>query len=150
MYSINADFKKNRLYITLGSLKVDEAKKAVDSIVEKSSRLRFGFSVLMDLTKYRPSSEIVTRRICLTQSFLNDQGMGKMIRATRSVLAMLEFDKAGRSEGLGIQTVSTVVEADRILDWWVAEQKMPQASLMKKLEEHVRKGNLSIRMTSSH
>ena len=123
MFSIQENTLKNRLYVSLGGVKVNDTNAVVNAMVKKSSKLQKGFTVLLDLTKFRPTSEIVTHQVCMGLEFMEEQGMGKAVRVFQSLETKMDMDVFCQSPGSEFQTASSILEAEKALDWWAAEQK---------------------------
>ncbi|MBI9075186.1 MAG: hypothetical protein JEZ02_07235 [Desulfatibacillum sp.] len=143
MFSIQENVGKNRLYITIGTLIIRDTNDVVNSMVKRSSKLQKGFTVLMDLTTFRPTSDIVTRQICLGLEFMAEQGMGKVALISLAMEAIMGLDILCKPGSAGVQTVSSVVEGEKVLDWWVAEQRAMDDSKRKRPQTILRKNRLT-------
>jgi hypothetical protein len=122
MNDVRADLKKNRLYLTIRDVADEEAEGVLREISLAVSRLVKGFTVLTDLTGYKPMSQETARGIRRAQQILMRGGAACAVRVTRSAVIEMQFARRAKSVGYMAKTVGTVEEGERVLDAWVAER----------------------------
>ncbi|MEW6516702.1 MAG: hypothetical protein AB1439_07365 [candidate division FCPU426 bacterium] len=120
-YSVKVDQAKNRLYLILeGFFSEAEAKSAADEVIVQARKMKPGFSVVNDISKAQPFSEEGTAHIQRAQSFLQQQGVGRVIRVVeaRNILSRMQFERKGKEAGYTAsqEVAATLEEADRMLD----------------------------------
>lgn len=123
MYSIKNDIAKNRLYLTIGVLKTRDSCNLVNSMLKRASRMRREFTLLLDLSAFRPTSELATQNICMGIDYMQKQGLGYVAKVSCPMEAMTDIDVSCIPYGMECQTAATAAEANKILDWWTAEQQ---------------------------
>lgn len=96
MYSVRADRDNNRLIIVLaGFVNTSDAEKVVDGIVVESSKLKPGFDVITDLTKYSLGNLKATKSLHHAMEFLKTRGVRHVVRVVgRSKMALMQFARA--------------------------------------------------------
>jgi multidrug efflux pump subunit AcrB len=115
MYLANADSNKNRLYIKLsGNMNQDEVKKAADSVIAEAKKLKKGFSVINDISEFKPTSQDATTELQRAQEYLKMAGVTKIIRVVNDAkIANMQLNRTG---GYKADTVCSLEEAEKLLD----------------------------------
>lgn len=119
MFDVKADSDKNRLYITIGKAGDEEIRGIVKEITHCVSRLKPGFSCLVDIRnmdiKY---SEKQMYTMELIMGGLVDSGMGKVVRVVskKNKISQMKMEKESRSLGYRARPASTIEEAESFLD----------------------------------
>jgi hypothetical protein len=118
MHNIRADLEKNRLYLTFSGFSTVEAATVARQEVEAAVRqLKPGFDVVTDLSEYKPAMSEITQTIQQMQVFLKQSGLRRAVRiASPNPLTNIQFARTARVAGLEAEIVSSVVEADALLD----------------------------------
>lgn len=112
MLEIKVDSIKNFIFIKMGGfMHDDEMKKAADKVISESKRLKKGYTVITDVTKFSPSSQAGALEIQKAQKFLLDNGASKFVRIVESVLGKMQFTKNAKEVGLNVIEVKTFDEA---------------------------------------
>ncbi len=122
MYQVRADKKKNRLYLTFGTIE-DEAEmlEIIETIRSESKKLKKGFTCLTDLRRYDPEKGIFDKHIKTTQESLVKAGMAKVVRVRSPMGSMAHFQfnnlsYVSHEKGYYAPNVTTVEEGERLLD----------------------------------
>jgi hypothetical protein len=119
MYQIKADIEKNRLYITIGGIPVENEKEAlVREIENKIKELKQGFDCITDLRKYEVQPDETEEFIYQAQKILSEAGLSNVVRVIKKFgsLAHFQFDKVSVAVGYHAQNANTLEEAEAILD----------------------------------
>jgi prolyl oligopeptidase PreP (S9A serine peptidase family) len=117
MYKVSKDVIKNRLHIELeGLIGIDEAIQASSAVIDAARTMKRGFDLVNDIREFRPTSEACVAELMRTQAFLVSLGMRHVVRVSASAVARMQLDRAGKAVGYEAMTVTTLEEANRILD----------------------------------
>lgn len=119
MHEIKTDPDKNRLYITLEKIDNEsEMKKIVEQVRSECRKLKKGFTCLTDLRNYEYQDEIFEKYIKVAQESLLEAGMSKAVRVHRKAgyLAHIQFETVSLDLGYRAKNVTSIEEAERILD----------------------------------
>lgn len=119
MHDVRVDSKKNRLYVTLGKREhEDELKSIVEKIAQACKALQPGFTCLTDLRKYEIGPEEDEKYIYLAQKNMVEAGLKSVVRVRKQfgALGHFQFDKQSVSLGYHARNVTSMEEAERILD----------------------------------
>ena len=112
MLEVKVDALKNYIFITMGGFMHDEdMKKAADKVIAEAKKLKKGYTVITDVTKFSPSSQSGALEIQKAQKFLLDNGASKFIRIVESVLGKMQFTKNAKEVGLSVIEVRSFEEA---------------------------------------
>jgi hypothetical protein len=117
--SIRADVAKNRLYLRLaGMMMDDDAKKVCDTILAEIAKLKTGFAVINDISELKPASEVASEHLRRAQDASTKAGVKRVIRVvgTKSITNMQWNRTLRETQGINAETVATVEEAERLLD----------------------------------
>ena len=118
---IHADAAKNTLYLILdGFFGEGEIKNAVAMTYTEVKKLRAGFSVINDLTGFRPTDPKAGDSIKAAQTDLVKLGMKRVVRVVgQNVLGELQFSLRGKQVGyegnLKVETAGSVADAEKLL-----------------------------------
>lgn len=119
MHSIRADVDKNRLYVKIGKIE-DEAdmQSLVDKVKSECAKLADGFTCLTDLRGYEYQGEVFEKYIKELQQACLARGMSKVVRVHRwsGLLGHMEFENVSLDVGYSGRNVTSIQEAERILD----------------------------------
>jgi len=119
MFDIKTDTKKNRIIITIGKLEGEAEIKALAQSVQSACReLKKGFTCITDLRKYAVMDDQFEKYVQETQAAMIEAGLSSVVRVRREtgLLGHFQFDNASSQVGYHAQNVTTMEEAEKILD----------------------------------
>lgn len=119
MYDVKADIDKNRIYITIGKLEGEPAMQALSQAVKSEcQKLKKGFTCITDLRKYEVQDDQFEKYVTQTQVAMIEAGMSKVVRVRREtgLLGHFQFDNASMDVGYHAENVTSMEEAEKILD----------------------------------
>ena len=119
MYDIKTDTEKNRIIITIGKLEDESEIKALAQSVKSACRkLKKGFTCITDLRKYAVMDDQFEKYVQETQTAMIEAGLSEVVRVRREMglLGHFQFDNASSAVGYHAQNVTTMEEAEKILD----------------------------------
>jgi hypothetical protein len=118
MHTIRVDPEKNRLYITLeGFSTIEQVKAAERELREAANNLKPGFDLVNDISNYKPGTSEIVVLFRQIQEMLKNAGMGRVIRVVKKyTITDLQFVRTAKDTGYNAVNVSSVEEADAILD----------------------------------
>jgi hypothetical protein len=121
-YTIYAQVEKNRLYIQLvGKITFENIQRAADLTIEETRKLRPGFDVITDITRFVPLSKQDAQEINRAQLFIKNSGVGRIIRVVdmkANLVANLQFERTGKEAGYTVNPdiAGSKEEAEKKLD----------------------------------
>lgn len=120
-FSVRLDEAKQRLYVqVVGFLSESEAQAFSNEVITQGGKLRSGFAVITDLSQAQPFSETGALQVQRAQSFLQQQGMRRLIRVydPHNILSKMQFERKGRDAGYTVRQESarSLAEAEKMLD----------------------------------
>ena len=115
---IRADVGKNRIYIVLdGYFNDDQMKTVGDKTIEETRKLKPGFAVINDITKFKPTTPQGAEDLKRGQGFMKDYGMGRVIRITEgAALGQMQLSRKAKELGYIAEQAASIAEAERMLD----------------------------------
>jgi hypothetical protein len=119
MHEVRADLDKNRMYITIGRIENEAEKQAlVEDVKNECAKLDHGFTALTDLRNYQYQGEAFERYIKELQEACIARGMSEVVRVHRwsGLLGHMEFETVSLDVGYSGKNVTTIEEAEKILD----------------------------------
>jgi hypothetical protein len=122
MHEIRTDLTKNRLYVTLyGFSSMSQVNDTIREMEEAVHRLKPGFDVVTDISNYKPALPEIAQAIQQMQVFLKQSGMRRAVRIVSTAaqsprIASLQFSRTSQAIGYEAEIVSSVAEADRLLE----------------------------------
>ncbi len=119
MYDVKTDIDKNRIYITIGKLKDEtEMQSLAQNVKTECQKLQKGFTCITDLRKYEVQDEIFEFYVTQTQEAMLLAGLSNVVRVRREtgLLGHFQFDNASMDVGYHAENVTTMEEAEKILD----------------------------------
>ncbi len=118
MYDIQADVGKNRLSLVLkGFMNVDETKAAAEEAVAQAKTLKSGFTVINDITEFKPSSAEGAEHIKWAQMEVQKMGVGRVIRVIgKSQLGKMQFERTQKDAGYQADVAATMEEAEKLAE----------------------------------
>jgi putative NADH-flavin reductase len=119
MHRISADHARNRLHIIVsGTISVAEVEKIVPQIVKATNRLKPGFGVITDLTRFVDGDTRAAAILQRIMEYLHQRGVGRVVRVVGgSRKAIMVFGRHGMSvEGYPVKYVPTLQEAEKFLE----------------------------------
>lgn len=119
MFDIKADTKKNRIIITIGKLEGEaEIKALVQSVKTACGELKKGFTCITDLRNYAVMDDRFEKYVQETQAAMIEAGLSSVVRVRRGtgLLGHFQFDNASNQVGYHARNVTTMEEAEKILD----------------------------------
>jgi len=124
MLEIKVDLLKNRLYINLGRVRKDTLASAINTVAKEVEKLESGFTCITRVIDVRAIDDNDLKTIREIQKFLSKKGMRKAVRVgTEDGKKLLE--EVGKNAGYSADTASTMQEAEKKLDAWLAANKEP-------------------------
>ena len=113
MFSINADFEKNRLYITLGAVETGDGEKFFEEIRPLLAKMEKGFSCISDISRFSFIDPAEADWVDDGIKMFADAGMTRVVRVTGT-----EVENRETTEKLGykVNLAKTVEDAEQILD----------------------------------
>jgi hypothetical protein len=117
-FDVHSNTTKNRLYLRLdGFLTDQETKEAADQVIAHINKLRPGFDAITDISTYKPGSEKAAAEIVRAQQVYKSRGVRLIVRIVgASVLGKMQFQRTGQEVGLEMAYVTSLQEAERLLD----------------------------------
>ena len=114
---IRADVSKNRIYLVLaGFFNDEEMKKAADQAIQEVKKLKPGFAVINDISKFKPTTPQGAEEMKRAQEFVQTAGVGRVIRIVESaVLTEMQFARTSRAAGYTAETAASIQEAEAML-----------------------------------
>ncbi len=119
MYDIKTDTEKNRITITIGKVESEsEIQEIARSVQSACRRLKKGFTCITDLRRYELQDDQFEIYVKETQAVMVQAGLSRVVRVRREtgLLGHFQFDNASSEVGYHAQNVTTLEEAERILD----------------------------------
>ena len=118
---VRADVSKNRLYMMIeGFFPAGEVKKEVDRIIRETKKLKPGFTIISDISRFRPTTPQGAEEMKRGQRFFQEAGVGRVIHIVEESAALTEMQLARirREAGSGhvVETATSVEEAEKMLD----------------------------------
>src|SRR5690349_19242184 len=116
--TLRLEEKKNRLYVTLAGLMSDEEMKAAaDQTIEQVKKLRKGFTILTDISKFRPMTKQGVEEVKRVGLFCAANGMKATARVIGiSPTAHQQFQRVAKENGYTAYTATSVDEAESMLE----------------------------------
>jgi len=117
-YTVRADVRKNRLYITfVGFFSDDYMREACDRVIAEAGSLRPGFSIITDISQCKPATQRGAETIRRTQEHLAAHGVGRVVRVVAPDNVIIKFQFQRRGQGYyKADTANSLAEAERMLD----------------------------------
>ena len=115
---IQISLPKNRLYIGLeGYFPDEEAKLAADEVILQAKKLRPGFSVVSEISQFKPASPHAAEQILRAQRAIKELGVRRMVRVVGgNALGKMQMQRTATQAGLDADYAATREEAERMLD----------------------------------
>lgn len=80
--------------------------------------MRPGFAIINDISEFKPASPKAAAAMMKAQKTLKESRLNRIIRVSGSnVLARKLFERSGKEAGYSADTVSSVEEADKMLNY---------------------------------
>ena len=117
-FTIRLDEAKNRMYLTLTGLMTDEETKvAADAAIEGFKKLKPGFCVINDISKFRP----LTKEGVAHVKRAGEAAAALKMRATVRIVgisptALQQFQRAAKEGAYTAYTAQSMEEAEAMLD----------------------------------
>jgi hypothetical protein len=121
-YNIYATVNKNRLFVQLvGKLSSETVKKAADLTIAEVKKLKPGFNVITDISRYVPLSKRDASEVGRAQAFIKQSGVGRNVRVVdikTNLVANIQFDRTGKEAGYtqDPDVAGSIAEAEKKLD----------------------------------
>jgi MFS superfamily sulfate permease-like transporter len=117
MYNVHADPGKNRLYLTLsGYMALPEIQEAAAALDREVHKLRPGFSVIHDVSTFRPANDEGADVIAAAQKAVAARGMRMVVRVITAESARLPMERSSQEAWYKALVAEDRTEADRLLD----------------------------------
>lgn len=123
MYDIRANSFENHLLILLkGKLELAEANQAAEKIAKAVRSMMPGFTVITDIRELAPAAEDVRQVLLTAMQAMKNAGLGMEVRVVnpQNMVTANQFQRTSRAAGFTAQEVSSVNEAQKIIDQLVA------------------------------
>jgi hypothetical protein len=116
--TLRVDDKRNRLYLALTGLMTDEEMRvAADQTIEMVKKLKPGFTVITDISQFRPMTKLGVDEVKRVGVFCAQQGMKATVRIVGiSPTALQQFQRVAKENGYTAYTAQSVSEAEGLLD----------------------------------
>jgi hypothetical protein len=118
MYTIRANPRKNRLYVTLsGFFHYQEMKECTDKTIEESKKLKSGYDVITDISQFKPVGQKTLEEVKRGQEYFTKSGVRYAMRVRgAAILAATQFARTGKTMNYLPATVATIADAEMYLD----------------------------------
>ena len=118
MYTIRVDAARNRLYVTLvGSFSLEEMTKCGNETIEATRKLRPGYDVITDISRFQTATVDVAKDIARVQAHFRATGVRRGIRVLGvNALSGMQFRRTGKDAQYSADDVATMAEAEQLLD----------------------------------
>ena len=115
---VRADVVKNRLYLTLvGFFSDEEMKQGSDQVIEFINKLKPGFNIINDISKFKPATPKGAEELKRAQQAAVEAGVRRTIRVIGSEgIAQMQFARKGKESGLEADVAASVEDAEKMLD----------------------------------
>lgn len=114
------DLEKNRIYISIaGFMTVDEARELIEDYRRAIEQCNPGFTVLADLSKYKPGKPEVQAILAEGPRMAGEAGCAKVARVVLggNPLGAMQIDRIAQTEsGYQARHFDNVAEAEAYLD----------------------------------
>ncbi len=124
MHDVILDKAKNRIIITIGKLDGEgEMQTLARKVQVECKKLKKGFTCITDLRKYEIQDDRFEDYVRTTQEAMIAAGMSRVVRVRREtgLLGHFQFDNASMEVGYHADNVTTMEEAEKILDTAAAQ-----------------------------
>lgn len=121
-YNVYAKLEKNRLYIQLsGFLTEEESEAAADKVLDEAKKLQKGFTLVNDITGFKPSSQAGAENIKRAQAGVMQLGVSHVVRIVKNKsgvdISNMQFQRKSKEvDGYKADIAESIEEADQILD----------------------------------
>ena len=117
-YRVRIDPIRNRLYVELrGALSEGQILSAVDDVIVGVGQLKPGFSVVNDLTTFKPTTPKGAEDVRQAQAFVARQPLGRVIHVMgQDVSSDASGVRTGRATVFAPETATSIAEAEALLD----------------------------------
>ena len=118
MYTIRVDSIRNRLYVTLvGYFSVDEMRQCGDETIAATAKLRPGYDVVTDITKFKAGTPEVAKDIERVQAHFRKSGARQGVRIVGgNVVSGMQFRRTGTQAAYNSVNVPTLEAAEELLN----------------------------------
>lgn len=117
MIKIEADLNRNLLILHLeGFMSDDELKRGAIDVMRESDKLKPGFSVINDISKMKPASQVGAEEIKKAQMYVMQKGVHKIIRITDDPISKMQFNRTSKQAGYIAEYASSINEALGMID----------------------------------
>jgi hypothetical protein len=118
MYTIEANTRKNRLYVTLhGFFEYNEMKECTDKTINESKKLKPGYDVITDISQFKAVGKETLPEIRRGQVHFLLSGVRHAMRVRGgAILTSIQFARTGKTVNYVPATVATMADAERYLD----------------------------------
>ncbi len=121
MYKIAVNPRKNRLYITLkGFLHEEEMKEAFDETIIALTQLTPEFSVITDISEFKPASPEAAGYIRQAQATASQHGAKTIVRVVKKgrITGAIQFRRLQREAGAQYEVieVDSLEKSESMLD----------------------------------
>jgi hypothetical protein len=117
-YTVRSDIRKNRIYCSLtGFVSDEECKSFADEVIAEAKKLKPDFTVINDITTFRPASHKGHDEIKRAAVFMAQHGLKRLIRIVSPTNHLAKMQFKHLSETLyHADTATSLSEAESMLD----------------------------------
>ena len=117
MIDIKADIEKNILLLRLEGFLTDDAlKSGVDLCIAEAKKLSSGYFIINDISRMKPASPAGAAEIKRAQSYVINNGVGKIIRVTRNPITKIQLNRTSIEVGYEAFEVRSLEEAYQLIE----------------------------------
>jgi hypothetical protein len=123
MFQVTTDLEKNRLYVTLGGhLSQGERMEAANAFIIALRTLQPAFDILTDMSTLHPTDGEGLKELGRLQAAAKLRGVRHVVRVVKIPLSRQQLGRAADESDWAFETVSTLEEAEALLDALKAEE----------------------------
>jgi hypothetical protein len=120
-FDIYANLTKNRLYVVLkGVIGDDDSLLALEKTLAEVQKMKPGFSVITDISEFKPATAFALERIQLGQQAIAQQGVKRIVRIVdRShITGQMQFVRMGKQvySSVDPNIAESLAQAEAMLD----------------------------------
>jgi hypothetical protein len=123
MFQVTTNLEKNRLYVTLGGhLSQGERMEAANAFLVALRTLQPAFDILTDISTLYPTDGEGLKELGRLQAAAKLRGVRHVVRVVKIPLSHYQLGRAADEIDWDFETVSTLEEAEALLDALTAEE----------------------------
>ncbi|MFP4459687.1 MAG: hypothetical protein ACLFSQ_08890 [Candidatus Zixiibacteriota bacterium] len=116
MYKIEIDKARNCLFLTLEGYIDDETiKDGVEELLNEADKLERGFTIVNDISKFKPVSSKSVEYMKKAQRELSKKGARRTFRVVgKSVVSKLQMDRTQKESGASYKTITVATKEEAL------------------------------------